>query len=247
VFALAVICSQVHCGKRRLDFLQTRFAPVYGEGNMPGNTAPTSIPPSAPIKVAVVEDILDIRESLRIMINGTPGFRCAGAYYSAEEAIEKISKEAPDVVLMDIGLPKMSGIEAREGQDGELISNSRIYVAPGDYHMTIEQGPEGPRISLDRKAQENFVRPAVDPLFRTAAHIYGRNLLGIVLTGMGSDGRQGACAVKQCGGTVLIQSESSCVVYGMPKEAVKLEAVDEILPLLQIPKAIFSSLYKSRI
>ncbi|MBL8188156.1 MAG: response regulator transcription factor [Acidobacteria bacterium] len=79
---------------------------------MSGNTAPASPPPSTPIKVVVVEDILDIRESLRIMINGTEGFRCMGAYYSAEEAMEKIGKEVPDVVLMDIGLPKMSGIEA---------------------------------------------------------------------------------------------------------------------------------------
>jgi DNA-binding NarL/FixJ family response regulator len=79
---------------------------------MPGNPFPTSTPPSTPIKVVVVEDILDIRESLRIMINGTAGLRCTGAYYSAEEAIEKIGKEVPDVVLMDIGLPKMSGIEA---------------------------------------------------------------------------------------------------------------------------------------
>lgn len=79
---------------------------------MLSNSSATNAAVFTPIKVIVVEDILDIRESLRIMINGTPGFHCAGAYYSAEEAIEKISNEVPDVVLMDIGLPKMTGIEA---------------------------------------------------------------------------------------------------------------------------------------
>lgn len=113
-------------------------------------------------------------------------------------------------------LKKLLGIEVREGRHGELIQPNHVYVAPGDFHMTLVKTPAGVAISLDQGPHENFVRPAVDPLFRTAADIFGAGCLAIVLTGMGADGKIGCVAVKGRGGAVMIQDKESSVVFGMP-------------------------------
>lgn len=113
-------------------------------------------------------------------------------------------------------LKKLLGIEVHEGRHGELIQPNNVYVAPGDFHMTLVKTAAGVAISLDQGPHENFVRPAVDPLFRTASEIFGVNCLAIVLTGMGSDGKIGAVKVKERGGAVMIQDKESSVVFGMP-------------------------------
>jgi two-component system, chemotaxis family, protein-glutamate methylesterase/glutaminase len=143
-------------------------------------------------------------------------------------------------------LQKISGIEAHEGRDGELVSDSRIYMAPGDYHMTIEKSTQGPRISLNQRPQENFVRPAVDPMFRSAAEVYGSQLLGVVLTGMGADGRIGAQAVKAAGGAMLIQSAESCVVYGMPRAVFECGAFDRSMDLDEVTNAIIEKVANAK-
>lgn len=113
-------------------------------------------------------------------------------------------------------LGKLHGIASGEGKDNETVVANRIYVAPGDYHMRLARAENSVRIILDKGPQLHSVRPAVDPLFESAAEIYGHGLLGIVLTGMGEDGRAGAVAVKEKHGVVLIQNKESCVVFGMP-------------------------------
>lgn len=113
-------------------------------------------------------------------------------------------------------LKKLIGIEVHEGRHGELIQPNHIYVAPGDFHMTLVKTPAGVAISLDQGPHENFVRPAVDPLFRTASEIFGAGCLAVILTGMGADGKNGCVAVKERGGAVMIQDKESCVVFGMP-------------------------------
>lgn len=113
-------------------------------------------------------------------------------------------------------LKKLLGVEVHEGRHGELIQPNNVYVAPGDFHMTLVKTAAGVAISLDQGPHENFVRPAVDPLFRTASEIFGVNCLAIVLTGMGSDGKIGSVKVKERGGAVMIQDKESSVVFGMP-------------------------------
>jgi len=106
-----------------------------------------------------------------------------------------------------------------------IISPGVVYVAPGDYHMTIEKS----RILLDERSKIHGVRPAVDLLFETAARRYGKELLGVILTGMGKDGAAGMVSIKDAGGYNLAQDRESCVVYGMPGYAVSLGVVDEVL------------------
>lgn len=123
-------------------------------------------------------------------------------------------------------LKKLIGIEVREGRNGELIQPNHVYVAPGDYHMALRKVPEGVAISLDQGPHENFVRPAVDPLFRSAAALFGAGCLGVILTGMGSDGKNGCVAIKDKGGAVIIQDKESCVVFGMPGAVHSIGAFD---------------------
>jgi len=136
-------------------------------------------------------------------------------------------------------ITRLSGIRAKEGMHGEFIETNCIYFAPGDYHMTLRGSAQAARICLDQGPHVNSVRPAVDPLFASAAQLYGPHCLGLVLTGMGHDGQQGAAAIKSAGGTVVIQDRASSVVYGMPGavEAIgaydRISALDEIALLLR--------------
>lgn len=112
-----------------------------------------------------------------------------------------------------------------EAEDGMVIENGRVYVAPGDHHMVIE----GDRLRLNQGAKLHGVRPAVDYLYESAAKKYGRELLGIILTGMGKDGAQGMVSIKEAGGYTFGQNKETCVVYGMPGHAEASGVVDLIL------------------
>lgn len=109
-----------------------------------------------------------------------------------------------------------SGKIAREAVHGEILQPNQIYVAPGDYHLSLGGDKKAPKILLDQGPSRNYVRPCADYLFESAAAIFGKNTLGIVFTGMGRDGADGAAAIKAKRGAVLIQNEDSCVVFGMP-------------------------------
>ncbi len=108
------------------------------------------------------------------------------------------------------------GKVSREAVDGEILKPNQIYVAPGNFHMKITGDKKTPKILLDQGSMRNYVRPCADFLFESAAQLYGKNTLGIVLTGMGRDGLEGAHAIKERRGAVLIQNEESSVVFGMP-------------------------------
>jgi two-component system chemotaxis response regulator CheB len=118
-------------------------------------------------------------------------------------------------------LQKASGHDAFEAIDGIEVEPNRIYVAPGGFHMSVEVIKKKIVLRLDRSAPRNMVRPSADFLFETAALAFKRGCVAVVLTGMGRDGCDGAAAVQRHGGSVLAQSESSCAVYGMPKEVVE--------------------------
>ncbi|MFZ7131519.1 MAG: protein-glutamate methylesterase/protein-glutamine glutaminase [Eubacteriales bacterium] len=117
-----------------------------------------------------------------------------------------------------------------EAQDKMIYHKGMIYVAPGDYHMTIDKS----KIRLNTKDKMYGVRPAVDYLFYSASEVFRDKLLGIILTGMGRDGTNGMAAIKENGGYNLVQNEETCVVYGMPGSAVSKGVVHEILSLNEI-------------
>jgi two-component system chemotaxis response regulator CheB len=123
---------------------------------------------------------------------------------------------------------------AREGVEGEPIAPGNIYVAPGGRHMRIELRGAAPVIALDDTPPVHFCRPAVDPLFTSAAAAVGSGALALVLTGMGSDGAEGAAAIAKAGGSVIAQDEASSVVWGMPGAAAQAGICSAVLPLDQI-------------
>ncbi len=128
-------------------------------------------------------------------------------------------------------LNTLAPLEVREGKEGQKLGRGQVWIAPGDQHMTVTRKGTDFLLGLNRDPQENSCRPAVDVLFRSVAQTYGANVLAIVLTGMGSDGTQGAAVIREAGGEVIVQDEESSVVWGMPGSVVAASLADRIFPL----------------
>jgi two-component system chemotaxis response regulator CheB len=124
-----------------------------------------------------------------------------------------------------------SAIEVLEARDGLEMKVGRAILARSGYHMKIVGPPEAATVSLDLRPVEALYRPSIDVLFESAAAVWGSRLIAVVLTGMGDDGTRGARAVRAAGGTVLTESEASCVVYGMPRAVVDAGLSDASAPL----------------
>tara|TARA_R110000868_G_scaffold69568_6_gene204700 strand:- start:2311 stop:3474 length:1164 start_codon:yes stop_codon:yes gene_type:complete len=131
-------------------------------------------------------------------------------------------------------LGKAANRPCKEVEHGERLQAGHIYVAPGDFHFTVRRDAAGFYAALDQSAPINFCRPAVDPLFQSVAEATGGNALGVILTGMGHDGREGARALRAAGGTILAQDEATSIVWGMPGAIAEAGLADQILPLSQI-------------
>lgn len=135
-------------------------------------------------------------------------------------------------------LDKLPGVECAEAQDGEALQTGRVYLAPGDFHMVVEGTSTRPIVRLNQDPPENFCRPAVDPLFRSLADVFGGRVLAIVLTGMGHDGLIGGQAVVSAGGMVIAQDEPSSVVWGMPGAVATGGLCSAVLPVEDIGPAV---------
>ena len=128
-------------------------------------------------------------------------------------------------------LNQAGSLPACHPRDGDLIRPGYIYVAPPDHHLLVEAG----RIRLSRGPRENWARPAVDPLFRSAARAYGSDVIGVILTGGLNDGTAGLLEIKQRGGTTVVQDPDDAADPGMPQSALRHVAVDHCLPVQDIP------------
>ena len=131
-------------------------------------------------------------------------------------------------------LARLAKRPVREAQDGEAINAGTIYLAPGGRHMSAMRRDGTAVIALDDGPLVNFCKPAVDPLFSSAAKVWGNKLLGLVLTGMGSDGLRGSQAIAAAGGSILAQDEGSSVVWGMPGQVAQAGLCSAVLPLSEI-------------
>ena len=131
-------------------------------------------------------------------------------------------------------LRRIAGAPCREAIDGEPVVGGTIYVAPGDWHMTVEADGSQKVIRLNQNPSENFCRPSVDPMLRSVAKAYGAHVLGLILTGMGHDGLNGGRVVVDAGGTVLAQDEATSVVWGMPGAVATGGLCSAVLPIDEI-------------
>jgi two-component system chemotaxis response regulator CheB len=135
-------------------------------------------------------------------------------------------------------LNKVCDIEVREAAAGDRVHSGRALIAPGGRHLVLERSGAQYRVNVIDGPPVSRHRPSVDVLFRSVARAAGRNALGIIMTGMGDDGARGLKEMREAGARTIGQDEDSCVVYGMPKEALKLGAVEREISLDDIPAAI---------
>lgn len=140
-------------------------------------------------------------------------------------------------ILAD-NIAKQSGLPCHEAKDGEAVEASHIYLAPGNFHMTVKDQDGRKIISLNQEAPENFCRPAVDPMLRSLISVYGRKILAVIFTGMGADGLKGCQQLVEAGGTVLAQDEASSVVWGMPGAVAMAGICTQVLPLNAMAQAV---------
>ncbi len=139
-------------------------------------------------------------------------------------------------------LNSLCQMEVREARDNDHVVPGLALIAPGNHHMVLHRSGGNYLVRIKGGPRVHYQRPSVDVLFQSVAKHAGRNAVGVILTGMGADGAKGMLAMRETGAHNMAQDEGSCVVFGMPKEAIKAGAVEEILPLPRIPGAIVSAL-----
>ena len=135
-------------------------------------------------------------------------------------------------------LNSLCPMEVREAADNDSVIPGVALVAPGNYHMVLRRSGTRYFVGVKTGPRVHHQRPSVDVMFHSVASVAGQNAVGVILTGMGADGAKGLLAMRQAGASTLAQDEESCVVFGMPKEAIKLEAAEKTVPLNQMSRKI---------
>jgi two-component system chemotaxis response regulator CheB len=178
---------------------------------------------------------------------------CIGASTGGTEALldvlEALPADCPGILIvqhMPQGftaafakrLDSLCRLQVKEAEDGETVHPGCAYIAPGARHMLLQRTGLRYHIAIKDGPPVSRHRPSVDVLFRSAAQFAGRNALGVIMTGMGDDGARGLLEMRKLGSTTRAQDEESCVVFGMPKEAIACGAAEKVVPLNQIPREI---------
>ncbi|GBC84691.1 Chemotaxis response regulator protein-glutamate methylesterase [bacterium HR11] len=181
-----------------------------------------------------------------------------GGPQAIRHLLQRLPSDLPAAVLIAQHMPpifttmfaqrldQLAGLRVREAGDDEVVRPGVVYVAPGGRHMEVWLARGELRIRLRSPDGRDKYVPSVDRLFRSAAEACGTAVLGLVLTGMGDDGLQGAAAVKAVGGRIIVEHEETAAVYGMPRAVVEAGLADESLPLDRIPEAIQAWLQRRR-
>jgi two-component system chemotaxis response regulator CheB len=136
----------------------------------------------------------------------------------------------------------LCAIAVKEAQDGDSVLNGQALIAPGNFHMVLRRSGVRYFVNVKDGPMVHHQRPAVDVLFNSVAQYAGANAVGVICTGMGADGAVGLLKMKEAGARTIAQDEASCVVFGMPKEAIKLGAADQVVPLGEISQRVVRAL-----
>jgi two-component system chemotaxis response regulator CheB len=172
-----------------------------------------------------------------------------GGTEALKEVLVRMPQNSPGIVIVQHMPPlfttafaerlnRLCSVEVREAKDGDSVLNGQALIAPGNFHMLMRRSGSRYYVNIKDGPMVHHQRPAVDILFNSVAQYAGANAIGVILTGMGADGAQGMLRMKEGGAKTIAQDEASCVVFGMPKEAIKLGAVDRVVPLELIPQEI---------
>ncbi|PBI95939.1 Chemotaxis response regulator protein-glutamate methylesterase [Variovorax boronicumulans] len=176
-----------------------------------------------------------------------------GGTEAIREVLQPLPPDAPAVLIaqhMPAGFTRsfaqrldgLCRIRVKEAEQGERVLPGHAYIAPGGFHLSLARSGANYVAHLDQEPPVNRHRPSIDVLFDSAAKHAGKNAIGIILTGMGKDGAEGLLRMRRAGAHTLAQDEASCVVFGMPREAVALGAVDEVSPLSEISRRVMAHL-----
>jgi len=222
-------------------------------------TTPSQIKQSRPIRVLIVDDSPSIRMIFTAMLSDLPDIRVVGQAINGEEAVRMTLRLQPDLITMDIRMPIMDGLEATcqilrlrptpiivvansvyaadynisgsvvpvtMAADQEHLTPCKIFIAPGGAHLLVAPGGV---LHLVSSPPVGGHRPSANLLFCSVAQAFGKNAVGIILTGMGDGGVEGLQTLGKAGAHIIVQDQDSSTVFGMPKMAIEQGTVDEIL------------------
>lgn len=178
-----------------------------------------------------------------------------GGPSSLEQIVPRLPGDLPAAVFIVQHMPEgnfcgqlaerlnsLSELEVKEASNNERIKNGVVYLAPGGYHMQVKKALDVIRIKLVKSQPVHAVMPAIDVTAESIVNVYGKNIVGAILTGMGVDGADGFKIIRDAGGSTIACSEDTCIIFGMPKAAIENNAIDIVKPLFHIPEEIVSRL-----
>lgn len=205
--------------------------------------------PPQPVKAETNAALANVENANKVIAIGAS----TGGTQAIEFILSALPPNTPGVVIVQHmpehftasfaeRLNDVCQIQVREAKDNDAILPGLALVAPGNRHMIIQRDGKAYVARVKDGAQVHHQRPSVDVLFYSVGSTAGANALGVLLTGMGADGARGLLSMRQSGAHTIVQDEDSCVVFGMPKEAIKLGAACDILTLKLIPQAVLSCL-----
>jgi two-component system, chemotaxis family, protein-glutamate methylesterase/glutaminase len=224
---------------------------AYDLGSMTGDLLAAvrraSMARVAAVAVKPVERLALTRTTDQVVAIGSS----TGGVTALETILTALPASAPPIVIvqhMPPGFTKafagrlstLCAVEVREACDGDAVTAGRVLIAPGDRHMVLDRSGARYFVRLEDGPRVGLFKPAVDVLLRSVARVAGRNAIGVMLTGMGRDGADAMKLMHDQGAATIAQDEASCVVFGMPKEAIAAGGVDDILPLERIAARILA-------
>ncbi len=212
------------------------------------------------VQPKLTADAVIPKESSRAMIQTTEKVVVIGASTGGTEALklflEALPEDAPGIVVVQHmpehftrafanRLNDTCRVSVKEAEDDDTVMGGRVLIAPGNRHTLLKRS--GARYYVEVKDGPLVCRhrPSIDVLFRSASRYAGKNAIGVIMTGMGDDGAKGMLEMKEAGAHTIAQDEESCVVFGMPKEAIKLGAALEVVPLPHISRAVLNHRFSS--
>lgn len=201
-------------------------------------------------------DVIMAKAASNAMVQTTEKVVVVGASTGGTEALktflEALPMDSPGIAIVQHmpenftksfakRLDGICKISVKEAEDGDTLIRGRALIAPGNFHMLLKRSGARYYVEIKEGPLVSRHRPSVDVLFRSAARYAGKNAVGVIMTGMGDDGAKGMLELKEAGAYNIAQDEQTCIVFGMPNEAIKLGGVDKILPLQNIAAHVMNN------